>query len=294
MIQPPRIVVLEDILKRRLPSYEYSEDYHRSYYGYLGELQFLNEFPVEDKYIQLFNICIEFEGQSFEVDRMILTGEKIFAFDVKNYFGKFVNEGMVWKKPGFSIKNPEAQFMTMHETLTGLIQWMETGHSVESKMIFINKGFSFQNKVIDMVKYYDIGQVMKSVGECAAAGELESRMASYFNDIHRPISLYDRRPNFNFEKVKRGLQCTKCGLEINIICDKTKAIVCKGCLKRMKKMELIRDNLIELEVLLNRPITTKDAHRWVGRELRNTTYRVLEKYFKKDGEKYFYFTNYYK
>jgi len=38
MIQPPRIVLLEDILKRRLPSYEYSEDYHRSYYGYLGEL----------------------------------------------------------------------------------------------------------------------------------------------------------------------------------------------------------------------------------------------------------------
>ncbi|RAK49758.1 hypothetical protein BHX94_04900 [Macrococcoides bohemicum] len=111
--------------------------------------------------------------------------------------------------------------------------------------------------------------------------------------IYRPISLYDRRPNFNFKDVKRGLQCTECGLEINVICDKTKAIVCKGCLKRMKKVELIRDNLIELEVLLNRPITTKDAHRWVGRELRHTTKRVLEKYFNKVDDRYYYFEKYY-
>ncbi|WP_414044243.1 nuclease-related domain-containing protein [Macrococcus sp. EM39E] len=294
MIQPPRMVVLEDILKRRLFQYEYSEDYYRSYYGYLGELQFLKEFPVEDKYIQLFNICLEFEGQVFEVDRLILTGEKLFAFDVKNYYGAYVHEGMTWRKAGFSLKNPEGQFEVMDETLMYLIEWMGTRHKVESKMVFINKSFSINQNVNGMVKYYDIGRLMKTVGACASAGQLEYDMARYFKKIHRPIRLHDRRPNFNFEEVKGGVQCTSCGVEIELDRSKAKTITCKGCLKTTSKVDLVRENLIELETLLNRPITLCESNHWIGRAHRNLTKRVLEKYFNKSDDRYYYFEKYYK
>lgn len=294
MIQPPRIVVLEDILKRRMHGYEYSEDYHKSYYGYLGELQFLREFPVEDKFIQLFNICLEFEGQAFEVERMILTGDKIFAFDVKNYFGTYDYEGMTWRKPGFSLKNPEAQFEVMDETLCKLIKWMETGHKVESKMVFINKGFSINHQVNGMIKYYDISRVMKTVGASAPVGQLEFDMARYFKKNHRPIRLHDRRPNFNFEAVKSGVQCTSCGLEVELDRSKAKTITCKGCLKTKSKVDLVRENLIELEMLLNRPLTLSKSNHWIGRAHRNLTKRVLEKYFNKSDARYYHFEKYYK
>ncbi|MGK0554696.1 NERD domain-containing protein [Macrococcus capreoli] len=293
MIQPPRIVVLEDILKRRLPTYEYSEDYHRSYYGYLGEVQFLKEFPVDEAYVQLFNMCIEYDKQRFEIDRLVLTGDKIFAFDVKNYFGNFQYDEYYWKKSGGSIKNPEPQFVTMDSTFSGLIDFMNTGHSVHSNMIFINKGFSIDRKVDGVVKYYDIGRVMKRIGECAPAGSLERKMAHFFTDIHRPIELHQRRPNFNFKKVKSGIQCTRCGLSVTIEADKCKNIVCKGCLKRNTKMELVRENLVELEVLLDRPITLSEANKWIGRAQRNITKHVLERNFNKCERGFYSFEKYY-
>lgn len=179
MIQPPRIVILEDILKRRLPGYEYSEDYHRSYYGYLGEVQFLKEFPVGEEYLQLFNICMEYDKQRFEIDRLVLTGDNIFAFDVKNYFGNFQYDDYYWKKPGGLLKNPEPQFVTMDSTFRALVDFMDTGHTIHSHMIFINKGFSLDKNVGGMVKYFGIGRVMKRIGECAPAGKLERKMANF-------------------------------------------------------------------------------------------------------------------
>ncbi|WP_414047521.1 nuclease-related domain-containing protein [Macrococcus equi] len=294
MIQPPRIVVLEDILKRRLNDFEYSEEYHRSYYGYVGEKQFLKEFPIEDKYIQLFNLCIEFNGQSFEIDRLVLTGNKLFAFDVKNYFGSYEYDELIWRKSGFSLKNPQAQFINMHETFSAKIDWMDVGHEVVSKMIFINKGFSINKKIHDMIQYYDIGKIMKEINECEPAGELERDMAAYFKKKHKPIRLHERRPEFNFDDIRIGVQCSSCSLEHEIDQSKKKTIVCKGCLKRMNKVDLIRENLIELEVLLNRPFSITEANRWVGRAHRNRTKFILENNFKKCDRGYYYFENYYK
>lgn len=58
-------------------------------------------------------------------------------------------------------------------------------------------------------------------------------------------------------------------------------------------MELVRDNLIELEVLLDRPITLSEANKWIGRAQRNIPKRVLERNFNKCESGYYYFEKYY-
>lgn len=54
--------------------------------------------------------------------------------------------------------------------------------------------------------------------------------------------------------------------------------------KLMVLSELIKQALIELELILYRGFTIKEAHKWIGTPYRNITNRFLKRYFiqKKD------------
>lgn len=279
MIRKPEIMLLEESLHRRLGKYAFSEDYHYVQYGYDGEQMFKEKFPLSLSYIQLFNICLKHHQHHFEVDRMIITGESIYAFDVKSYHRTFHNEGGVWRKEGKSIKSPMGQYEQMKEGMQALMHYMGTHHNIVCKMIFIQPSFSIDQREADIVFFKEIKDIMCGIKNEKSVGKLEMEMKQYFEQIQKPISLYKQRPIFNMKDVTPGILCDVCGMKIGLGKGNGMYTKCSCCETRKSKEEWIRFALQEYQILVNRPINYTESVRWIGRAHRNLVKKVLEKHF---------------
>jgi len=119
-----------------------------------------------------------------------------------------------------------------------------------------------------------------------SVGKLEMEMKQYFEQIHKPISLYKQRPIFNMKDVTPGILCDVCGMKIDLGKGNGRIVHCQCCTQSKYKEEWILFALEELQILLNRGISKIEATKWIGRSHRNIVKRVLEKYFILEGDMY--------
>lgn len=278
MLQPPLMMMLEDALKKRIERYVYSDDYHFVSYGFAGEKQFFNTFPIAEHHIELFNVVLKYYGTSFEVDRLVITGETIYAFDIKNHSGQYIVDGETWTKNHKNIKSPVSQFDVLEKGMHHIVSHTDIPHRVVCKMIFINKTFTINRDVHGLVTYFDIHPIMRKMRGELPCGDFETKIKNYLLQLSVPNTLSKQRPQYDITKVRGGVTCLQCEGEMEMPKDERSAI-CSICGSKFKKEKLILQALIEYELLLNRGFTMREAHSWIGRPFRNITKRVIKKHF---------------
>lgn len=284
MLRPPRMMILEDVLKKRLKDYSYSEDYYFVSYGFLGEQQFVNTFPIASHHIELFNIVLKYYGTSFEVDRLIITGESIYAFDIKNHSGQYNIDGETWTKHFKTIKSPTTQFDVLEKGMQQIIGGTDIPHQLVCKMIFINKTFTINKDIHGVVTYHEIHPIMRAMRNELPCGDVEHRIKNYFVNLSHPNTLNYKRPQFDITDIAGGVMCMKCEGKFDMERKNSQSTECPNCGHLSKKVDLIKNALVEYELLKDTGFTHKEAHQWIGIEYRNITNRVLKKYFDyKDG-----------
>lgn len=286
MLIKPKLMLIEECVYRRMENYHFSDDYYYSAYGYQGEKLFNDTFPLNDHYIQRFNLTMQHYYHHFEVDRLIITGETIYALDVKGHHRTYKNEGEVWRKDGKTIKSPISQYKQMKEGMESLKQMLGLPHQVVCKMVFIQPGFDIDVKEEGMLLFKDIKYLMKHIHSEHPAGKIELDTLNYFETIQKPISLYERRPEFDMNNMQSGILCEVCGMSITLGDNKDKNVSCIICNQVKTKEEWVYTALMELELLLNRSITITEANKWIGRRHRNIVRRVLNKHFVSNNEYY--------
>ena len=279
-------MLIEECVYRRMEHYHFSDDYHYSAYGYQGEKLFNDTFPLNDNYIQRFNLTMQHYYHHFEVDRLIITGETIYALDVKGHHRTYKNEGEVWRKDGKTIKSPISQYKQMKEGMESLKQMLGLPHQVVCKMVFIQPGFDIDVKEEGMLLFKDIKYLMKHIHSEHPVGKIELDVLNYFETIQKPISLYERRPEFDMNNIQSGILCEVCGMSITLGDNKDKNVSCIICNQVKTKEEWVYTALMELELLLNRGITITEANKWIGRRHRTNVRRVLNKHFVSNNEYY--------
>lgn len=107
-------------------------------------------------------------------------------------------------------------------------------------------------------------------------GKLEMEMKQYFEQIHKPISLYKQRPIFNMKDVTSGILCDVCGMKIDLGKGNGMYTKCSCCEIRKSKEEWIRFALQEYQILVNRSINYTESVRWIRRAHRN----LVKKFWK--------------
>ncbi|MGK0554959.1 nuclease-related domain-containing protein [Macrococcus capreoli] len=283
MLRPPRMMMLEDALKKRLEGYVYSEDYFFVRYGFLGEKEFVETFPIMSHHIELFNVVLKYYGTSFEVDRLVITGETIYAFDIKNHSGQYCVDGETWTKNQKNIKSPTTQFDVLEKGMRQIIGSTDIPHRLVCKMIFINKTFTINKNIHGLVTYYEIHPMMQRIRNELPSGKYEHRIKNYFVNLSVPNTLNKQRPQFDIKQLNGGVTCLKCEGKIDMERGNSPTI-CPSCGSKLKKDKLILQALIEYEILKDRGFTMKEAHSWIGRDFRNITKRVIDKHYSfKDG-----------
>lgn len=67
---------------------------HKGYEGELKSDEWLR--GLTDHWLVLHGLLLEYNGSKFQIDTLIITFEKIYILDIKNYKGDYYQEGDKW------------------------------------------------------------------------------------------------------------------------------------------------------------------------------------------------------
>lgn len=289
VVKKPKALMLEEALYRRLAGYNFSDDYYYVNSGYEGEVLFLQKFPIKDCHLQLFNITLQVDNTKFEIDRAIITGDGIYAFDVKNYGKGYEIINNDWYKNKNIIKNPMTQYNGMKNGLNTIAKLMTLPHDIYCYTVFIKKEFNINQKLEGILLYNEIHQTFRKIHNDKPVSQLDKKLLTHIESNHIPLTFHNRRPQFDIRNIEFGLKCMNCNSSILKFENNARSIVCSSCLSKTTKIELILNNLIDLDIIIARPFSTKEAHKWIGTDYRNITLRVLNQYFiSTENDEYYY------
>ncbi|WP_158554306.1 nuclease-related domain-containing protein [Macrococcoides goetzii] len=269
-----------------MTDYRFSDAYYRVQHGFLGELKFFNLFKIAQGHLELFNININVDGYQFEVDRLIITGEAIYAFDVKHYSAPCVDESEYWRNKYSSFKSPMSQFTIMKDGLKVYVHYHQLTHRLVCKLVFISEHFYIDRKTDEILYFKDIAPLFRAMKQERVVSAFEFTIQKHLMGLHRPINYYNLRPEFNMDTLRKGIICERCAMQIDFGQSSKRLVCCEACGNAKTKEKWIRQTLTELALLLNRPFSAKEAYKWTGRSNRHITKRVLDKYFEKIDDHY--------
>ncbi|QIH77645.1 hypothetical protein GTN30_03105 [Macrococcoides canis] len=289
MVKKPKNLILEEALHRRLSHYVFSDDYYYTSIGYEGELLFAQRFPIQNHHIELYNINLHTGAHKFEIDRLIITGESIYAFDVKNYKNKYKSHGKTWNTKLTEISSPEVKFNTIDIAMKQLLFSLNIPHKYATFFAFINRQFYIDIPFKGLITYNEISTIFNKIHSEKPVTDKEKLIRNYFIDAHRPLSFHDKRPNFNIKHVKKGLKCINCNSSNIDMRYSKKTCKCRDCLTKYSKNEMVLNSLLDLDIIIGRPFSIKEAHKWIGTDFRNLTNNVLKDHFNIDGGGNYFF-----
>ncbi|PWW27956.1 nuclease-like protein [Cytobacillus oceanisediminis] len=111
--------------------------------GFTGEKQFdmlLQSMP--DESIILNDLLLEYSNTIFQIDSLLITGDCIYVFEIKNYEGDFYINHDKWCTTSKSeIKNPLLQLQRSESLLRRLLLDLGFNAPIKSYLIFINPEF---------------------------------------------------------------------------------------------------------------------------------------------------------
>lgn len=254
--------------------------------GYEGE-QKLEKLLLENlsgDYLILNDLLLEENNTSFQIDSILISQQKIHLFEVKNYEGDFYIKKDIWyTASGKEIKNPLDQLKRSTSLLRQLLQELHMNFEVNGYLIFVNPEFTLYQTPLHLPIIFpsQLNRFLNKLNRLPSqlngnhsklAGQLLAAHLNHFSKIHLP--------DYNYEKLKKGIICRSCSNSFLVPFSQTKLLCSKcGCLENVESAVL--RNVKELHLLFpERKITTTGILEWCQVfTSRKTIRRVLTKNF---------------
>ena len=150
MIIKPRLEPLELLILRSLNNRMELLNKEKNYYinvekGFAGEKKFdewMEEF-LNEEWLVLNDLLLERKNSVFQIDSLLITAEKIYLFEIKNYEGDYYIEADRWYTlAGKEILNPISQLDRCESLFRSLLHHLGNSYVIESYVVFINNHFS--------------------------------------------------------------------------------------------------------------------------------------------------------
>lgn len=216
--KPISLVIMESLARRTTLSQKYSHYLNGLQKGFEGELAFdrmteelgLGCVVIKDLFLQ------PKMSNAFQIDALILIGEIIYLYEIKNYSGEYsYGPEMLLKKPDFELSNPLIQVQNTKNKLKIFLK--EIGYPLEIKayVAYVHPEFTL---------YYapELETMILPTQLKSHFVELKIEIASMIkppknfvknlmmHKIDSPLFTQDI-PEYTFSDLKKGLVCEKCG-----------------------------------------------------------------------------------
>ncbi len=238
--------------------------------GYGGELKFekdwLTELPGET-YI-LNDLLLEYGGNVFQIDSLLISQKIIYIFDVKNYDGDFYLENDKWiLKNGREIKDPLEQLKRSESLMRRLLQDLRFNFPIEAYLIFINPEFTLYNAPLDLPAIFptQLNRFMKGLNlNSSKLDGTYSKLANLLLTTQLDDSKYARIPVYEYEQLQKKMNCGKCNSLVKCTSSGNQCVCLKcGCIDDFETA--ILRAVTEFQLLFpERKITTAGVFEWCG------------------------------
>lgn len=274
--------------------------------GFEGEVAFdrwLGEW-MSGECVLLGDLLLELNHSHVQLDTVLVGMRRAFLFEVKNFEGDYVLEGdRLLTRSGMVVNNPFHQVSRAESVLRKVFQQSGIQMSVDSYVVFVNPGFYLYNAGRDLPAVFHpqlprfLAELNRGLGGGVIAGatsvssstggglvQKQERAVKHLLSKHIAKSPFSNVPPYNYDGLKKGVLCPKCG-RFMVLPDGKLFLVCQcGCLEKVDSAVL--RCVLELRLMFpDSKVTTGLVYDWCGGVLsQKVIRRVLLRNFKQIGK----------
>ena len=247
--------VLRALKRRWLLSQElelYLENLER---GYKGESRFALEIldVLTCAHVVLRDLRLPMDNNHFQLDAVLLSGNQLIIFEVKNWSGSFVYQDgqFMSRRSAKPYKNPTEQLGRCVVNMQYLLRKWGYDFEVIGRVVFINPSFYLYGAPLD--------QPFLFAPELADWVKGLNRFDGWVNERHRSLAAllvskdcpakvdFEILPEFTFIELKKGLDCCSCGsFTTKVVGQRVRCLDC-GTVERTKEAIVrLAEELVQL------------------------------------------------
>lgn len=240
--------------------------YHSLKKGYEGEVLFdaLTE-KLQCECFILNDLLLNINNTNFQIDSLIITSEKIYLFEIKNYEGDYYYESdKLFKITKSEIINPLHQLSRTNYLLRQLLLNLGFNPQIDASVVFINPNFTLYQAPLNkpfifptqLDQYWD-----KLNTKPSKLNRKHKKLADQLISLHITESPYQQLPSYDYEQVRKGITCVQCkSFSISI---EGRKCVCKECRHEELVTAAVMRNVKEFKLLFpDHRISTNAIHQW--------------------------------
>ncbi|WP_281352270.1 nuclease-related domain-containing protein [Cytobacillus depressus] len=256
--------------------------------GYQGELMFdaLSE-PLSANWLIINDLMLEFNHTVFQIDTLLISSEKIFMLEIKNYEGDdFVEADKWYTLSKTEIRNPFHQLERCESLLRRLLQELGITFPIETCLIFVNPEFYLYQAPLNHPIIFppQLNRFITHLSKNKARfKDKHLKLAEQLVSMHVEKSPYLRLPDYRYDQLEKGINCVSChSFNVEL---KSNVLVCKECGYREGITSTVLRGVEEFTFLFpDRRVATNEMLEWFKIiESRNTMRRLLQQNFKQIG-----------
>lgn len=227
-------------------------------------------------------------GSHYQMDSLYIAPQKIYLFEVKNLSGDHYIEKEEWISCATKseIKNPILQLKRCESLLRRQLQILKCSLPVEAYVVFVNPEFHLyhaplHSPLIFPSQWNRFSQRLKNV---RLHNGYHSKLAEKLLSLHVEKSPYERRPEFRYEELRKGIVCGGCGRVGMEVINATN-LICRKCKNSERFKEGFLRSLEEFRLLFpERQVTTNQMYEWCrGIKDKRAIQRVLSENLNRIG-----------
>ncbi|MGN8647715.1 nuclease-related domain-containing protein [Gracilibacillus sp. HCP3S3_G5_1] len=262
--------------------------YHNLKQGYEGEKNFeqLLRDTLVGSFLVISDIRMEIGTTFFQIDSILLTGDTLYLFDVKNYPGDYMHAEKRWYKlPKKEINNPLLQLKRNETLMRQVLQELQVNVQMECYDVFINSEFTLYQAPINKQLIFpsQIAKFIKDLRSQTPVTSSQHKLAKQLIARDTGNYPYPRIPTYEYQQLKKGLRCVNCNsISVNL---RGRNCFCSTCGHVDAIHKAFLRNIDELRLLFSdQKLTTNLVYDWCGKEYsKKSIQRLLERNFQKNG-----------
>ncbi len=233
------------------------------------------------------DLLLQYNNTTFQIDTLIITPDKLYIFEVKNYEGNYFFESdILYKKPKKEIYNPLIQLHRSESLLRQLLQSYGFTIPVQAYVVFVNPAFTLYQApltkpIIFPTQLHAFFQNLNK--STAKLNKKHKVLAEKLVSLHMEESPYSTLPKYKYSDLRKGICCVNCrSLSVNIVGRKC---ICQNCGNEEMVVDAVKRSTDELKLFFPElKITTNIIHDWCQIvESKRRIGRILDKFYTKNG-----------
>lgn len=283
--EPKQLQILE-LLDVRM---ELPEDKKRYYLslkkGYEGESMFDQQ--IEEKlhnncYV-LNDLLLQFNNTTFQIDTVLIFGNMLRPFEVKNYEGDYYYENdKIYSSSGREIGNPLNQLAKTESLFRNLIHSHGFSLPISANVVFINPEFSLYQAPLNkpFIFHSQLNRFFNQLNEQPSKlTDMHKQLANKLASLHLNESPFQQLPTYRYDMLKKGIICATCRSFALVFVGRN--CVCKECGHVENARAAILRSIWEYKLLFpDRKVTTVNIHDWCQIiDSKKRIKRVLDEHF---------------